>query len=97
MWAPSNSEVKMAQAIGGAVIALLVYWFSIISVLVLNHNISLGCVILGIVVWLSTESFIGGVLVFGLALAGLMTGHFTILLIAVVAAIWSFVAWGLKG
>lgn len=87
----------MAQAIGGAVIALLVYWFSLASVLLFNHNISLGCVILGVVVWLSTESFIGGLIVFGLALAGLMTGHLTILLVAVVAAIWSFVAWGLKG
>ncbi len=85
----------MAQAIGGAVIAAFVYLVSLMQFAMFGHRFAFGCAVLGFIVWLSTESLLGGIAITALAVGGILTGHLTVFLIACVAAIWSFVAWGL--
>ncbi len=79
----------MAQLIGGLVLAAAAYFLTMVFGI-------LGFGILGLVVWLSTESFLGGVLVTGGAVAAFLLGYVTLPIIAIVVAIWTFVAWGLK-
>ncbi len=79
----------MAQLIGGFVLAGIAY------ILTLHLGV-LGFGILGIVAWLSTESFFGGFVIMIAAVAAYVLGYVTLPIIAVAAAIWTFVAWGLK-
>lgn len=86
----------MAQLIGGTVIAAVIFYVSMLQFMISNHIVSVGCLLLGVVVWLSTESLLGGVVVGVLALAGVLSGTITITMVALAAGVWAFVAWGFK-
>lgn len=84
----------MAQFIGGFVLAVIAFIFGLYQLSVFGHLISLGCFILGLVVFLSTDSFIGGVFatILGIVLLGM--GILSVKMIALIAAVWVLVKWG---
>lgn len=87
----------MAQAIGGAVIAVVIYIFSFIQFTVLHrYSVTSGCLALAIVVWLSVDSLLAGCIALAVALYALNAGICSVGFIAIVAAIWAFIKWGLK-
>jgi hypothetical protein len=84
----------MAQFLGGLIMAAIAFVFGLYQLSVFNHLISSGCFILGLVVFLSTDSFMGGVFatILGIVLLGM--GIVSVKLIAIVAAVWILVKWG---
>lgn len=87
----------MAQAIGGAIIAVVIYICSFIQFTVLHrYNVTSGCLALAIIVWLSVDSMLAGFVAFAAALYALNAGICSVGFIAIVTAVWAFIKWGLK-
>lgn len=87
----------MAQAIGGVVIAAIVYICSLLQFTVLHrYSVTSGCLALAIVVWLSVDSLLAGCIAFAAALYALNAGICSVTFVAIAAAVWAFVKWGLK-
>jgi hypothetical protein len=87
----------MAQAIGGVVIAAVIYICSMFQFTVLHrYSVTSGCLALAIVVWLSVDSLLAGCIALVAALYALNVGLCSVGFIAIAAAVWAFVKWGLK-
>ena len=80
----------MAQTIGGIVLAYIAY------MLTNNVNMFFGACIFGAIVWLSTESFFGGLIIAGICALLLANGYIALFYLALLASVWTFVAWGLN-
>lgn len=82
--------------VGSLFIAALAYVAGIQQYTIYGHLFSLGCLLLGAVVWFSMKSFAGGLCATILALVGLGMGLVTVPMVALFTAGWIVVAWGIK-
>lgn len=87
----------MAQAIGGAVIGLLLYFCSLVPFVVLGkYMFSSGCLLLAGVFALSFDSMFAGLIALGIALYVLNAGIISVGVIAGLTGLWAFLRWGFK-
>jgi hypothetical protein len=78
----------MFQFIGVMAVALFLGFFAQMPIV--------GSLILWGVVWLSTESFFGGMFIAAVGTAAFILGYIPMLYIAIAVGIWTLLAWGFK-
>lgn len=84
-----KGQVTVFQFIGAAVIAAVLGFLGIIPLI--------GSLVLWGVVWLSTESFLGGMFIAALATGLLLFGVIPSIAIGGLVAVWTLLAWGFSG
>lgn len=82
--------------VGSLFIAVVVYFLGTLQYTLYGHLFSLGCILLGCIAWFSTKSGFGGLLATVIALVLLSMGILTAQTIAIIAALWVVIAWGIK-